>query len=136
MHSEVAEKICHIPVVFDATDCSTAQLVERSGLRDVPDALTEPEVEEILREEPKLADLWLERAGDQRLVGGWVMDCKGRSYYLKNFKSGRDCTFADRYKACAAFVVHYIDLIRHVLDKYDPHTARGRSGLNAHPQAR
>jgi hypothetical protein len=125
MHSKLAEKICHIPEAFNETECSTAQLVERSGILEQPDALAESEIAEILRQEPKLADMWLERGGDQRFVGGWVMDCRGRSWHLKSFALGKDVTFADRYQACAVFVVHYIGLIREVLLKYRRHTVAG-----------
>jgi hypothetical protein len=130
MHSELAEKICRIPETFNDTECSTAQLVERSGILDLPDALVESEVAEVLREEPELADLWLARGGDQRFVGGWVMDCRGRSYHLKSFAQGTDCAFADRYQACAVFVVHYIGLIRQVLLKYRA-SAASRGGASA-----
>ncbi len=37
-------------------------------------------MEEILREEPALAEDWLKRWGDQRIAGGWVMDCEGSAY--------------------------------------------------------
>jgi hypothetical protein len=119
MHNEVAEKICHLPQVYEAGDCSTATLLEESGFVEQPDSLDEGQVETILREEPALAELWLQRSGDQRLVSGWVLDCLGGAYYLKNFSSGSDSHFADRNKACAAFIVRYVGRIRRVLLKHE-----------------
>jgi hypothetical protein len=125
-HPAIADRICHLPEEYDRCDRSTASLIGDSGLVEAPDALAPAEVEDILKEEPKLLDLWLRRGGDQRITGGWVIDCEDGQYRLKNFETGRSSLIADKFKACAEFIVRYVSRIGVVIRKYKrPAAAKG-----------
>jgi hypothetical protein len=125
-HSAVAKRICHLPQDYDSGDRSTAALIRESGLIDSPDALAQVEVEDILKEEPQLLNLWLKRGGDQRIAGGWVIDRDDGKYRLKNFETGKSSLIADKFKAHAEFIVRYVGRIGAVIRKYErPAATRG-----------
>ena len=111
MVSQLAEKIAHIPEQYEHDDKSTASLLEEAGLPDHRDDVSVAEVEQVLREEPQLAQLWLNRGGDQRFAGGWGIEHAGREYKILNFGDGRSTSIRDRAQAVAEFAVRYIRFI-------------------------
>ena len=125
-HSQIAERIVHLPENYEHGNRSTATLIRDSGLLEKPEELQPETVEEILRDEPELTESWLKRWGDQRIAGGWVMDCEGKSYRLKNFASGRSVLITDKFHAIAEFIVRYVRRIQDVVVKYEP---QGRRAL-------
>ncbi|HXS07751.1 MAG TPA: hypothetical protein VN723_13255 [Rhizomicrobium sp.] len=111
MVSQLTEKIAHIPQAYEHQDKSTASLLEEAGLPGHREELSVEEVEQVLREEPDLARLWLGRGGDQRFSGGWGIERTGREYKLLNFADGGSLSFRDRAHAVAEFAVRYIRFI-------------------------
>ena len=111
MVSQLIEKIARIPQQYEQQDKSTASLLEEAGLPDHRDEVSVEEVEQVLRNEPDLAGLWLGRGGDQRLSGGWGIEQAGREYKILNFGDGRSMSFRDRTHAIAEFAVRYIRFI-------------------------
>jgi hypothetical protein len=76
------------------------------------------EVEDALRRHPSLADRWLERGQDQRLAGGWGIECDHGQYRVQSYASGRHLLEKRKLHAVAEFVVRYVGFIRDVLDRY------------------
>jgi hypothetical protein len=74
MSSQLAERISCLPVAFETGHQSTASLVKESGFLEMSHALSASDVEQVLKREPRLAKLWLKRASDQRIAGGWGLD--------------------------------------------------------------
>lgn len=111
MVSQLARKIARIPRIYEHEDKSTASLLEEAGLPDHRDEISVKEVEEVLRDEPELAGLWLGRGGDQRFSGGWGIECAGRDYKILNFADGRSMSIRDRARAIAEFAVRYVRFI-------------------------
>jgi hypothetical protein len=118
-HSQLAERIGHLPQAYDASECSTATLIKQAGYLESPDGLDVEGMEEILHDEPGLIEDWLKRWGDQRIAGGWVMDCEGKAYRLKNFDSGKSFLIEEKEKAFAEFIVRYVRRIGRVIAKYE-----------------
>lgn len=119
MTSILAQKISHLPERFAAGDCSTAELLEESGYLDAPEALKVSDVEEALRQEPELADHWLERGHDQRLAGGWGIECDGERYRVQCFGGGPALVETNRLHATAEFIVRYVGTIADVVRRYE-----------------
>ncbi len=116
---EIADRISRLPETYAATDCSTATLIQESGFLEAPEELGAEDVEKIMRDKPRLTERWLERWNDQRIAGGWVMDCEDGAYHLKNFSTGREIVIGDKFQACAEFAVRYVRRIGRVIAKYE-----------------
>jgi hypothetical protein len=117
MSSQLAERITHLPKFYEAGEKSTATLLQEAGLPDTG-SLPAEEVEEVLRRDPDLTDLWLERGSDQRLARGWGIerDING-TYQLQNFSNGTSIIEHSRTRACAQFIVRYVGVIGDVLTR-------------------
>lgn len=115
MPSNLAEKVTRVPELFEAQDASTATLLKQSGYLDAPQSLKAADVEEELAQEPKLADKWLKRGRDQRLVGGWGVERERGQYVLRDFSGRTRIVENSKAHAVAEFVVRYVDFIAKVL---------------------
>ena len=116
MSFELAQRISCLPLAYEAGHRSTAALVKESGLLEMPQALSVSDVEQVLQREPRLTKLWLKRASDQRISGGWGLDCEGNEYRLKNFQTGESSVISDERRACAEFIVRYVAFIANALN--------------------
>ena len=126
----VIVSLCRLPVVFWAGNVSMLALLRQSGYSEL-DALFEQEIEAYLRQNPDLADAWIQDTGDQRTSEGWwiaealdndFLDSDWvknssdfvRTNYLKTHTEGKwtvghfpettRATFDDKIKACAFLV--------------------------------
>ena len=115
MSSKLAEKIITLPKLYEAGDRSTACLLKDVGFPERDRSLSVEEVETLLKRDPRLADLWMERSRDQRVAGGWGLERDGDGYRVLNFADGRSITVRGRIRACAEFVVRYVSFIGDVL---------------------
>jgi hypothetical protein len=120
----LAEKISEVPELYDKSDESTARLLQEAGFLDSSQALEVAHVEQALRQHPSLADRWLERGHDQRLVGGWGIECDCGQYRIQSFSSDRHLVERKKLHAVAEFVVRYAGFIREVLGRHRE-TGRG-----------
>ena len=114
----LAEKVSEVPELYDKTNKSTACLLKDLGALNEP--LKVEEVEDALQHHPSLADRWLERGQDQRLAGGWGIECEHGQYRVQSYASGRHLLEKKKLHAVAEFVVRYVGFIRDVLDRNRP----------------
>jgi hypothetical protein len=125
----LAETISAVPELYERGDESTARLLLRSGYLDSPQALTVEDVEEALRHNPDLADRWLKRGHDQRLAGGWGIECDHGQYKVQSFAGGRGLVEKKKLHAVAEFIVRYVGFMGDVLSRY---RARGFRRSQSH----
>jgi hypothetical protein len=111
MVRELAEQVTTIPDRFEVSDKSTARLLRDTGFLERRQDLSVEEVAEVLRKTPKLADKWLKRGSEQRLAGGWGIEHEAGTYRIQNFGDGSGETEQDRFRACATFIVRYVEFI-------------------------
>jgi hypothetical protein len=116
----LAQRVSEVPDAYEHGNRSTAKLLKDSGYLDRPQLLTVGDVEEALAGDPNLAELWLERGMDQRLAGGWGIECVHGCYRIQNYSDGRSIQEPDQLHACAEFIVRYVGFIHTVL-KQRPH---------------
>lgn len=116
--SGLAEKVTEIPRRFEQSDCSTAALLKETGFLEEPDRLKVEDVERVLERKPDLADDWLERGRDQRLAGGWGIECDRGKYCIHSFAGGGTLAEPDRLRATAEFVVRYLGFMGEVIRRY------------------
>ena len=115
----LAEKISEVPELYDRNNKSTACLLKDLGLLNSAEPLKVEDVEDALRHRPFLADRWLERGQDQRLAGGWGIECDQHGQYrVQSYASGRHLLEKRKLHAVAEFVVRYVGCIRDVLERY------------------
>jgi hypothetical protein len=114
----LAEKVSEVPDLYDKENKSTACLLRDIGFLDAPQPLKVEEVEDALSRHPALADRWLERGRDQRLTGGWGIECDHGQYRVQSFSSGRHLMERKKLHAVAEFVVRYVSFIRDVMERY------------------
>jgi len=125
----LAEQISAVPELYERGDESTARLLLGSGYLDSPQALTVEDVEAALRHDPDLADRWLERGHDQRLDGGWGIECDHGQYRVQSFANGRDLVDQSKLHAVAEFIVRYVAFVGDMLSR---HRARGFRRSQSH----
>lgn len=116
--ASLAEKISEVPELYDKGNKSTACLLQDIGFLASSEPLKVEEVEDALRNHPFLADRWLERGQDQRLIGGWGIECDHGQYRVQSYASGRHLLEKKKLHAVAEFVVRYAGFIRDVLQRY------------------
>jgi hypothetical protein len=114
----LAERISEVPELYEAGNESTARLLLNTGYLDQPQALTVEAVEEVLEQDPSLADRWLQRGHDQQLVGGWGIERDHDTYRVQSFASGRHLVDKKKTHAVAEFVVRYVAFIGDVLSRH------------------
>jgi len=129
LHATLAEQISEMPELYERGDESTARLLLNTGYLDCPQALTVEAVEEALRRQPELADRWLERGHDQRLVGGWGIECDHGQYKVQSYAGGRALVEKTKLHAVAEFIVRYVRFIGDMLSR---HRARGFRTSQSH----
>ncbi len=118
----LAERVSEVPELYDRGNDSTARLLGKTGYLDRPQDLAVADVEQALTRHPELADRWLERGHDQRLTGGWGIECDHGQYRVQSYASGRHLLERKKLHAVAEFVVRYVGFIGDVLNHH-----RGRS---------
>ena len=119
MNPQLAERIIHVPQLYEAGNKSTAVLLKDAGLPEADSLPSAQEVEETLRQEPALADMWLERGGDQRLAGGWGIERDEQgAWHVQDFSGGPGLVEKNRIKACAEFIVRYVSFIGDALKRW------------------
>jgi len=114
----LAEKVSEVPDLYDKENKSTACLLRDIGFLDAPQPLKVEAVEDALKHHPRLADRWLERVRDQRLTGGWGIECDHGQYRVQSFSSGSHLMERAKLHAVAEFVVRYVGFIREVVNRY------------------
>jgi hypothetical protein len=114
MVSQLAREIGHVPEQYDHGNRSTACLLEEAGFPDARGKVQVDEVEDVLRREPYLIDLWLRRSRDQRYAGGWGIEHAGDDYRVRSFADKTVLGWKDRTRACAEFVARYVQFIGEV----------------------
>ena len=75
------------------------------------DLLKARDVEEILRENPSLMEMWVARGQDQRYAGGWGIERLEGQFRIVSYGTGQKVKFDDPVKGCAEFVVRYLCFI-------------------------
>src|ERR1700761_1743166 len=129
LHATLAAKISELPELYERGDESTARLLLGSGYLDSPQDLTVENVEEELNGHPELADRWLERGHDQRLAGGWGIECDHGQYKVQSYAGGSALIDRKKQHAVAEFIVRYV---RFVGDMLSRHRARGFRTSQSH----
>lgn len=113
----LAEKIVEVPELYDRKDESTACLLRDAGFLDSSQTLKVEEVEDALDHHPAWADKWLERGQDQRLSGGWGIECDHGRYRVQQYSTGRHLVEEKKLHAVAEFIVRYVGFIRDVRNR-------------------
>ena len=112
MSQRLAKRIVEVPERYESGNESTAALLRQTGYLETPEALTVKEVERALEEEPRLAQKWLDRGSDQRLVGGWGIEHDDNGQYrVQNYADGKCLKDRNLFHACAEFIIRYIGFI-------------------------
>jgi hypothetical protein len=73
------------------------------------------DLEEALAREPALTEAWLDRGHDQRLAGGWGIECDGEEYHVQSFNGGGELVVRNRVRATAEFAIRYLGVIAGVM---------------------
>ena len=55
---------------------------------------------------------------DQRLAGGWCLECSGKDYLIQHYADGEHFVLHDKIRAGAEFLVRYLNVMSDVLKRY------------------
>ena len=92
-------------------------MLEDAGFPELRGAVTVEEIEQALQGHPELVDQWMERSQDQRIAGGWGIECEGTDYRIQSYSGDDHLVVENRVRACAEFVVRYVRFIGDVQAK-------------------
>jgi hypothetical protein len=101
--SSNAKWVVEVQQRYQAGPRSMARLLKDAGFPGARGQLSVPEIEQALKREPALAELWLERGSDQSIAGGWSIEEEEVKYRVRNFSPGIGLCWKDRWHACAGF---------------------------------
>ena len=105
-------KIVALPEEYARRDRSTGCLLQDMGFPEARGLLKTEDVAQILKEEPRLAPLWIRRGKDQRYAGGWGLEClEGRTRVISYGDGRKGAWESDLCKALAEFIVRYLGFI-------------------------
>jgi len=105
-------KIVALPEEYARRDRSTGCLLQDMGFPEARGLLKTEDVAQILKEEPRLAPLWIRRGKDQRYAGGWGIECLSGLSRVVSYGDGRAGAWEkDQSKAVAEFIVRYLGFI-------------------------
>jgi hypothetical protein len=113
--SAIAEKVSRVPEAYAGGEKSTAMLLREAGFPKAQAQLKVDDLEEALREKPMLVDLWMRRAKDQRLVGGWGLEKCDGEYRVTGYAQQGLIVVRDRTRAIAEFIARYVAFMNDVL---------------------
>ena len=107
---DMVASVCEIPVRFYVRgDVSLLRLVDESGYRDSPEALTVNAVSAYLAHHPDLVEAWLGYSSDKRGSSGWYFVEKSPvKFEVGCHPNGPQLAFDDRDRACAEFIIHEV----------------------------
>ena len=114
MSLDVAKKVVEVPERYAQSDRSTGCILAEAGFPELRNAVTVEEVEAVLRAEPELIDQWLKRKHDQRLSGGWGIECEGDDFRIQSYSSHDHLIVPNKVRAVAEFIVRYTRFIGEV----------------------
>jgi len=114
MNRELAEQITQLPDHYEVQDKSTVHLLREAGLPGRLKDLSVEDIEAALRQSPRLTDKWIKRGSEQRLGGGWGIEHEDGIYRIYSFGGGQMQTEQDRFRACALFIMRYVQFISDV----------------------
>jgi hypothetical protein len=115
--AEVVEALCRLAVDHHRLGLSPVQLLKDSDYLKAPGRLSEADVEPILRRDPELVASWQRYSEDQRCSPSWYLMEPGYAVGQNEWRVGhldrayrkREWSFDDQYKACAFFVVRFVE---------------------------
>jgi hypothetical protein len=115
--AEVVEALCRLAVDHHRLGQSPVQLLKDSDYLKAPGRLSEADVEPILRRDPELVASWQRYSEDQRCSPSWYLMEPGYAVGQNEWRVGhldrayrkREWSFDDQYKACAFFVVRFVE---------------------------
>jgi len=110
---DVVAEVCDLPVRFKTRgDASVAMLVDESGYRQTPSALTVETVSAHLERRPDLVDAWFGYSEDKRASSGWyVTERSAGMFEVGHYPSGERLSMTARVRACAEFIVREVRAI-------------------------
>jgi hypothetical protein len=113
----VVEAVCRLPVDYiEFGDRSPVELVRRSGVRGRLEDLSLDQVVRCLDRHPDWVDAWIGWSEDLRGSPTWYIradeaDGGFEVGYLDRARLSNQQRFSDRTRACAAYILHEIELI-------------------------
>ena len=106
---KVIAKICELPVQFKSRgNVSLIRLVDESGYRSEPNALTVEAVSAHLLEHPDLIEVWLGYSRDKRSSGWYIVQLPAGPFEVGSYPAGERISIADGASACAEFIVREV----------------------------
>jgi hypothetical protein len=107
---DVVAEVCEIATRFKARgDVSVLKLVDESGYRSSPTALSADAVTSYLARHQALVDAWIGYSEDKRVSSGWyIVETSGHRFEVGYYPRGGCLCFEDRDRACAEFIVREV----------------------------
>ena len=114
----ILEKLCNLPVDYHRIGTASAvSLIQQSGFLQNPAVLSRNAIAAYLRDNPTLVEQWEVWSDDQRYSPAWVFVKGDGAYTVYRHPVGEQMIFADKFEACAEFIVRQILAIARVARK-------------------
>jgi hypothetical protein len=94
------------------------ELLRHTGYFEAYDQVCEAALCDTLARYPECVDEWILYSEDKRTTSGWYIKQEEDARYKVGYFSGKDgedseTTYFDKIAACAAFIKHEVEEIRH-----------------------
>lgn len=107
---DIVERICRLPIDFQQGNKSQNQLVQESGILDLPTQMARQSIQAYLRDHPDLVAVWLDWSADKRCSPSWCFLKEGALYSVSYFPDGERLLFDDGIEACAEFILRDVGI--------------------------
>ena len=111
---------CEIGSEYSETGTRRADLLKAAARAHAKEPFCHDELVEVLRTRPEIIDGWLLWSSDKRWTPAWYLIVERQDTFRIGYcvsKSGRqlETIHQDRYKACAAYIIHELDDCKQLL---------------------
>ena len=111
---KLIERIIYLPKEYENVNKSTISIVQESGYFELYNKINEEQIAAMLQNHPQTIENWLQWSEDKR-SGGWYFTKGGENEYGVGYYPDYNfdfMDFSDKFKACAAYIIREIEMIR------------------------
>ena len=106
--AECVKAICRFPRLYSQEGLSPREIVKKSGYWEFRDEISIADIEDEIRSDPELIDLWIRFTDDKRWTPGWGLGREDEGfrvfYVFRGGKTELEKAYADGCAACARMV--------------------------------
>jgi len=106
--NECVQAICRFPKIYSELNLSAIEIVRKSKYWEYRDSITMKDIEDEVKKDLTIVDLWLQFTDDKRWTPAWGLSHFDNDYTLfymfRNGNTEIKVKYKDGFKACARLI--------------------------------